>query len=247
MIQKTMTTTVITVSSRNPKEPYYHYQKFLKSLDRFRVIPVVLGMNQPWHGLMTKAFLYRDYLRAGNLNSSGGDTIILCDAWDIIFQRHPDEIGKLCLDHYDPNAVVFNGEKACWPRADLSDSFPDQGTPWRYLNCGFICGPALAILAMIEAMNIDAIGVDRKLPNGQKIEPNDQGEFQALYSKQPVKMIVDSKCLLAQTLSACTLDEFDLSGEFIKNKVTGTIPGVFHFNGGSKNDLMPAFLKHLGL
>ena len=90
---------------------------------------------------MTKAFLYRDYLRSGNLNEGGH--IILCDAWDIIFAAHPDEIGKLCAERYG-DAVVFNGEKACWPRADLSEAFPDQGFPWRYLNCGFICGPALS-------------------------------------------------------------------------------------------------------
>jgi hypothetical protein len=237
-----MSTPVITVSSRVPKEPYYHYDKFLASLDCRGIRPTILGANQPWNGLMTKAFLYRDYLRAGNISGR----IILCDAWDIVFAEHPDEIGKLCELNYG-DAVVFNGEKACWPRIDLCETFPDQGTPWRYLNCGFICGPAFTILAMLEVMNLEGIGVDRKLPNGQKIEPNDQGEFQKLFSLQPVKMVVDAKCLVSQTLSACSIEEFDLSGEDIVNKITGTTPGVFHFNGGSKNDLMPQFLAKLKL
>jgi hypothetical protein len=242
-----MSTPVITVSSRNPTESYYHYSKFLKSLDKFQVIPVVLGMNQPWHGLMTKAFLYRDYLRAAAFTGGLG-RIILCDAWDIVFAVHPDTIGKLCEEVYG-DAVVFNGEKACWPRADLAETFPDQGTPWRYLNCGFICGPAASILAMLEAMNLESIGVDR-VENGKKIEPNDQGEFQALFSKQPVKMVVDAQCIVAQTLSACTLDEFDLSGpepNVIVNKVTHTIPGVMHCNGGSKEIFMPTLIEKLGL
>jgi len=235
-------TPVVTVSSRVPKEPYYHFDKFIASLHSLAVKPIILGQNAPWQGLMTKAFLYRDYLRAGNI----GNRIILCDAWDIIFAKRPDEIGSLCEEHYG-DAVVFNGEKACWPRADLAETFPDQGFPWRYLNCGFICGPAFSILAMLEAMGLEGIGVDRKLPDGQKIEPNDQGEFQKLFSSQPVKMIVDARCLVSQTLSACSLDEFDLSGDAIINKVTGTTPGVLHFNGGSKNDLMPQFLAKLKL
>jgi hypothetical protein len=241
-------TPVITVSSRHPKEPYYHFNKFLASLNRFGVDPIVLGMNQPWQGLMTKAFLYRDWLRSGD--NKDIPRIILCDAWDIVFAEKPDAIGKLC-EHVYGDAVVFNGEKACWPRADLADTFPDQGpgAPWRYLNCGFICGPAASILTMLEAMNLESIGVDR-VENGKKIEPNDQGEFQALFSKQPVKMVVDAQCIVAQTLSACTLEEFDLSGpepNVIVNKVTHTIPGVFHGNGDAKNLLMPAFYQKLGL
>lgn len=100
---------------------------------------------------------------------------------------------------------------------------------------------------MFEAMDLESIGVDRKLPNGQKIEPNDQGEFQKLFQSQPVKMVVDTTCIVSQTLSACTIDEFDLTGRDIRNKATGTTPGVWHFNGGSKNDLMPIMLKKWGL
>lgn len=237
-----MSTKVITVSSRIPKEPYYHYDKFLASLDRFGVKPIVLGMDKPWQGLMTKAFLYREYLRAGGHEPR---RIILCDAWDIVFARHPNGIAGDCALNYG-DAVVFNGEKACWPRADLADVFPDKGTPWRYLNCGFICGTPENILTMLEAMDLETIGVDRT-ENGKKIEPNDQGEFQALFGKQPVPMVVDAECVAAQTLSACTLDEFDLSGEFIVNRTTGYEPGVFHFNGGSKELMMPQFLAKLKL
>ena len=170
---------VITVSSRNPKEPYYHYGKFIASLKRFNVDPVVLGMNQHWQGLMTKAFLYRDYLRNLLKDIDGpGSHIILCDAWDIVFACSPDSVGAVCRDAYG-DAVVFNGEKACWPRADLAHTFPNANDPAHYpcpyLNCGFICGPASSILAMLEAMNLESIGMDR-VENGKKIEPNDQGE-----------------------------------------------------------------------
>lgn len=240
-------TEVVCVSSRIPdpvREPYYRYDVFLRSLEKLGVAPVVLGMNEPWHGLMTKPNHFRTWLRAG-LNPTS--RIIICDSWDIVFAEHPDSIGQRCEDLFG-DTIVFNGEKGCWPRAELADKFPDQGTPWRYLNSGFMCGPAENILYLLESMELERIGVDRKDGN-RKIEPNDQGEFQYAFTCQPVPMVVDGKCQLAQTLSACTMDEFDLIHEdrMIFNKITGTYPGVFHFNGDSKNLLMPAFMTKLGL
>lgn len=238
-----MNTEIVTVSSRWPKESYYRYDVFLKSLEKLGVTPTVLGMDKPWHGLMTKPNHFRSWLRSGKNTT---ERIIVCDSWDIVFAEHPDSIGERCKHLCGETSVVFNGEKGCWPRADLADKFFDDGSPWRYLNSGFMCGPSAQILKLLESMDLERIGVDRT-ENGVKIEPNDQGEFQYAYTLQPVPIVVDTQCHMAQTLSACTLDEFDLSGERIRNKITGNHPGVFHFNGGSKNDLMPAFMKKLGL
>lgn len=241
-----MKTQVVTVSSRIPdkvKTPYYHFDKFLESLLRFEVTPTVLGMDELWSGLMTKPNLLRAWLRAGNNTS---DRLIVSDAWDIIFDAHPDGIGEWCAQLFG-DAIVFNAEKACWPRSDLSEHFPETGTPWRYLNSGFMCGPASRILALLESMNLEEIGVDCRRPDGTKSEPNDQGEYQKAFVAQPVPMVVDGKCQLAQTFSGCTLDEFDLSSAWIRNKMTGTHPGVFHFNGGSKNLILPAVLEKMGL
>lgn len=236
-----MNAEVVCVSHKIPTESYYRYDVFLESLRRFGERPTVLGMGGPWHGLMTKAFLYRNWLRAGGNRS---DRLILCDAWDIVFARHPHGIGDYCAERWG-DAVVFNGEKSCWPCAELSNKFTGTAK-WRFLNCGFICGPAEKILKMFEAMNLESIGVDRK-ENGLTIEPNDQGEFQKMYPKQPVKMVVDGDCEVAQTLSGCTIEEFDLTRLHIMNKATKTEPGVFHFNGGSKNDIMPVMLTFWNL
>lgn len=234
-----MNAEVVCVSSRYPTEPYYHYREFLASLRRFAEVPTVLGETTPWRGLMTKPFLLREWLRAGCNRS---DRLIVCDAWDILFTEHPHGVGDRCRDLFG-DAVVFNGEKGCWPREDLRDRFPDDGSPWRFLNSGFMCGPADRILAMLESMPIEEIGFDP--PGGPY--PNDQGEYQALYTQQPVEMVVDSQCLLAQTLSACTPDEFDFTGPTVINKATDTAPGVWHFNGDAKEKMLPIFLERMGL
>lgn len=245
-----MNAQVVTVSSRVPTESYYRFDVFLASLRRFAEVPDVLGMTEPWRGLMTKPYLLREWLRAGDNMS---DRLIVADAWDIVFAKHPHGIGDQCAEWFG-DAIVFNGEKGCWPREDLKDKFDRSAdanfhqapSPWLYLNSGFMCGPADRILALLESMPIEQIGFDP--PGGPY--PNDQGEYQALYAEQfhhGVKMVVDTQCRVAQTLSACTLDEFDLTGPHIVNTVTGAEPGVFHFNGGSKELMMPAMLAKWGL
>jgi hypothetical protein len=238
-----MNAQVVTVCSRipGPSEPYYRYATFIESLRRFAETPTVLGMNEEWRGLMTKPWRLREWLRAGNNTS---DRLIVCDAFDIVFAQHPHGIGDRCAEYWG-DATVFNGEKGCWPREDLKDAFAGD-SPWRYLNSGFMCGPTDRILALLCEMDVESIGFDP--PGGPY--PNDQGEYQALYARQRehgIRMIVDGGCRVSQTLSACTLDEFDLTGKRIRNRVTGTEPGVFHFNGGSKNEIMPAMLEKLNL
>jgi hypothetical protein len=50
-------------------------------------------------------------------------------------------------------------------------------------------------------MNLEEIGLDRPNPSGEgRIEPNEQGEFQKAFVAQPVPMIVDGKCEVAQCL-----------------------------------------------
>lgn len=237
-----MNAEVVTVSSRIPKESYYRYDVFLESLRRFAMVPTVLGMNEPWRGLMTKPLLYRKWLRDG---SNTSDRIIITDAWDIVFAAHPHGVGDVCAGLFG-DAVVFNAERACWPRADLAGHFQETGSPWRYLNSGFICGPADRILAMLEAMNLEQIGVDHRRADGSRSEPNDQGEFQKLFTLQPVPMMVDGMCRLAQTFSGCTLDEFDFSGGRVQNKLTGTFPGVLHANG-QKEIMLPKIIEALNL
>lgn len=237
-----MNAQVVTVASHEPTQIYYHYPAFIESLRRFSEVPTVLGMDSEWRGLMTKPFLLREWLRAGGNTS---DRLIVADAFDIVFIRHPHWVGDRCAEWFGPDAVVFNGEKGCWPREDLRDAFPDDGSAWRFLNSGFMCGPADAILALVEAMDIESIGFDP--PGGPY--PNDQGEYQALFARtpQPAPMVVDTQCRVAQSVSGCEVEEFDFSGDGIRNLATGTEPGVIHMNGGAKEVFWPVIQEKWGL
>lgn len=237
-----MNVELVTVASKIPQQTYYYFAEFKESLRRFGITPTILGMGMPFRGLMEKALHFRTWLREGRNTT---ERIIVCDAYDIVFFGHPHGIADKCEELWG-DAIVFNGEKACWPRADLSPHFPDTG-PFRYLNSGFMCGPAKQILAVLEAMDLDAIGLDHVRADGTKSEPNDQGEFQRMFVAQPVPMVVDGSCQVSQTFSACETSEFEFKDGRVFNKVTGTRPAVGHLNGSAKNFFMGEIRKVMNL
>lgn len=235
-----MNAQVVCVSSHVPTQSYYRLDCYLASLHRFAETPTNIGEGQPFSGLMSKPFLLRDWLRKGNNTS---DRIIFTDAWDILFLAHPHGVGDRCIEWFGPDVIVFNGERNIWPRGDLKEAFPDTG-PWAYLNSGFMCGSAANILKLLEAMDLESIGVDRANPDGGRIEPNDQAYFQQAYADKLAPMVVDGSCKLAMTFSATGDDDFELKDRVLHNKLTGTTPGVAHFNGSGMNDHFHKFLEH---
>jgi len=232
---------VITVSSHDPVQSYYHFGAFKKSLARFGVEPTILGPGEPWRGLMTKPRLLQKFLSESRHKS---DNIIVTDAWDIIFTAHPDEVWA--AKEFDaPDAVMFNAEMGCFPRADLADRFPDPGTPYRFPNSGFMAGTASQILAILDSMNLNAIRDDTQEPDGSWFNPNDQEYYTLAFLQQPVKMVLDTHARVCQSFSGSALSDYVLVDEGrVTNKRTGCKPLVWHFNGNSKNDILPELLKH---
>lgn len=235
---------VVTVSNREPTQSYYIFRQFKESLRRFAMPVTILGWQEPWAGLMTKPRRLRQWLRDRRYSS---DRLIVCDAWDIVFAEHPHGMIDFYESHFGPDKVVFNAERNCFPRGDLADRFPDPGTPWRYLNSGFMVGTPENILKIIDSMGIDHIPDDHRQPDGSWYNPNDQEHYTLAYLEQPVPMVLDTQCHLCQSLSGCEPYEFDFSTRPFKNLVTGSAPRVFHFNGSAKQVLMGIVLQNLNL
>jgi hypothetical protein len=241
---------VVGVASRWPdrsKEPYYNHEAWLDSLRRFDAAPSVIGLGEPWGGLITIPRHMRKWLRAGMCKS---EFLIFSNCFDVIFTAHPDEVAARWGGGDD---VMFNTEKDLFPASKLAHSFPDTGSPWRYLNSGLYIGKPERILAMLDAMWLDELHDDHVSPDelhgGTNLVVNvvDQNWFQLLFAAQAVPITLDTKCECFQTFSSCTWDEFDLSGKQVKNKATGTTPLVLHCNGGAKNEMLPDLCRKFGL
>jgi hypothetical protein len=245
--------TVVTVTSRIPdraREPYYRYNLWHDSLTSLGCQPVVLGMGEHWQGLMTKPRRLRDWLRSGACTT---DHLIVTDSYDVVFIAEPMEVVFAATGPYPGRPVIFNAEKGVFPRGELVARFDQiaaeakSDTPWKYLNSGFYVGTPERVLQMLESMWLDDVHDDYQRPDGSWVHVNDQGHYQYAFCAQVVPMVLDYRADVVQCCSACTLDEFDLAGKRIKNIVTGTEPLVFHFNGGSKDSLLPEFLPKWGM
>jgi hypothetical protein len=235
---------IVCVSNRVPTEWYYLNSQFFKSLEPHK--PLVLGNEMGlFNGLGTKPrWLYRA------ITEKIIDTpyILFTDCWDVVFSANPDEIMEKYMDFNSP--VVISAEKNCFP-SDYKTEYDklDSPTPYKYLNSGFIAGETSAILAILESMDLPNVKDDHTLPDGSRFHCNDQTLFQAEFLKQPVPMVLDRYQILSQTLHETNIDEFDFSGDRIRNKITNSYPCSWHFNGGSKDkiSLREPILKHLGL
>lgn len=239
-----MSIPVVCVSSRNPTEWYYRLDTFLLSAKRLGFTPVVLGMDEKWQGLMTKPNLFRKWLRESN--SAPNKRAILTDCWDVVFAQHPDSISARCEALFG-DAVVFNTERACWPHPELAVHFPDEGTPWRYLNGGVMCGTIGNLLGMFEGMDLESIGFDRKNDDGTWHNPNDATPLVNAFVNQKVPVKVDARCQVFQSFSGSSLDEFEITSTGVRNKLTDTWPGILHFNGDAKNEIMPKVMAEMNL
>lgn len=237
--------TIVAISNRFPTEPYYCLEEWHKSVKGTNHV-VIDAIESKFQGLGDKPkFVYRA-IKRGYIKTK---YIIFCDCWDLVFASTPEEIIEKYLEF---NAdLVFSAEKNCFP-SDLKeeyDKLPNTGTSYKYLNSGMIVGLTDSLLTTLEAMEVE------KIPNDYwdnerrcNIHFNDQFEYQKIFLKQPVKMVLDHNQVLSNALHQVKLEELDFSEDRIKNIETGSYPCTWHMNGSGKTDgLREPILKKLGL
>lgn len=239
-----MTLEIITVSSHRPSTPYYTYDAFFKSLERYNFLPMVLGDRQTFKGLGSKPKLLLKYLKESKYITTH---VIFCDCWDLVFAWRPKDILTVFLDMNIP--FLCSAEKNCFP-ADLKREYDALNPPfsYKYLNSGFMIAERDALITVLESMELGRVPDDYRQDNGQMVHINDQFLFQQAFLKQPVPMYLDYKQEICQNLCMVTPEEINLETGFISNLETGKSPMVFHFNGPAKDaGLREPILKKLEL
>jgi hypothetical protein len=241
-----MTFKVVTISNRRPAEWYYLYDAFYKSLGKRGAYLIDYSQDDPWKGLATKPKWLCRAIKEGRIPE---ELMIFCDSWDLVFGASPNEI----IDKYKDfkSDIVISAERNCFP-LDYKKAYDDLDipTPYSYLNSGFIVGKTQSILTCLEAMDLSNVKDDHwDAENNRNYHSNDQTIWQSIFLQQPVKIALDYNQMLSQTLHDAKVEDFDFSGERIKNNITDSFPSTFHFNGGAKDNLSlrQPILKHLGL
>lgn len=224
-----MNVRVVTVTNRIPTEPYYRFCAWKNSLARFGVEPSVLGMDEPWHGLITKPRTLLRWLRSGACKDV--DCLIFTDSWDVAFAASPLEIATEWSAIGRP--WICGAERNLFPPAD-EKAWPESGTPYRFLNSGAIISTPSQMEELLTVMNPDALPGDYERPDGSHYHANDQETFQQLFLKQPIPMRLDTECRFVWNLCDVPPQSCRWEGDRPVNIETGTRPGILHANGGAK-------------
>lgn len=236
---------IVTVSNRTPHEWYYLQREFYRSLLGSEVLTINYLIDDYWKGLATKPkWLYRA-IKEGLIKTK---YIQFVDNWDLVYGANPDEIMQCFINYKTP--IVISSETNCFP-----DTYKNEydalniPKPYCYLNSGVIIGETDAVLACLEAMGLPNVEDDYRREDGTNFHSNDQTMWQSIFLKQPVQITLDYNCAISQSLHNESIDNFLFTKERIMNKTTGCHPRIWHFNGGSKDNisLREPILKHLNL
>lgn len=242
---------VIAVMGKIPSEREWFYRPdvMLESCQKFGYTPVILGQKEgEFRGLGSKAKLLKRALHDGAVTASH---ILFVDAFDICFLDSPYNCVKEFLDiqAITPSnpSILWASEKACFPDDGRLERHPKSHSAWRFLNSGFSIGESEGFRKFYQEFDPDLILDDHQDALGNWVHDNDQRHAMDAFLNGSLSMSLDYDCRIHQSLFQTTPEEFDFSGEKIKNVALGTYPMVAHANGDAKsNGIFNLFLKHQG-
>ena len=173
--------------------------------------------------------LYECYQRA----STGHLSFMYADAADSYCQRK-------FFAPYDK--VIWQTEKNCYPHPHVAEQYHTiptkyQNSPWKYLNNGGYYGSTKLVVEFFERYGLN------ELP----AEANGQHETMMAYIKAKedgFPIYLDDGCEVMQSMAfSPDMQDFEiidiakdsyvnyLQTKLLRNKFTGQIPAVLHFNG----------------
>lgn len=238
---------VVTICDQEPEASYYCFEEFKLSLSSQGVYPLVLGKGKgEYNGLASKPKILLNAIRKGWIKE---EYTIFCDCFDLVFVA-PIEyiIERFLMFNAD---VVISAEKNCFPETYKNDFDKFWGNKskyeYKYLNSGFIVARTKDLAVLLESMELDKELDDHLKENGEWFHSNDQELFQKAWTKQRVKISLDTKCELSWCMVDVPMHEIGFCNP-PQNLSTGSYPCTIHWNGPAKTQgTMDKILKTLRL
>ncbi len=192
-------------------------QRLKKSLEKWNWTYVILeyplwrGFGFKLKSIVTAAKQIRD--------NQGFSHLISIDARDCIATGPPSEFEAPAVP------LLLATERNCWPRSELSSHFKDVGHPFKFAHSPFT----------VDLNKLDLLEVDN-LPDYY----DDQLHVTELYIKGKREEIdLDYDCKILQSNAFCLpnwQEHFDIVGDRLINKYTGSKPLFQHCNGGTETE-----------
>ena len=208
------------------------YKNYIHQLRKYGIHYKILGLNKPWKGgdmeIGTggghKINLLNEELSSWDKNELNSTILLFTDSYDVLINSTENTILNRYYDamtkYNKHNCVLFSAEKACWPDISLACKYPNNNSPYLYLNSGGFIGSAHNIYSLIREATISNTD-------------DDQLFFTNIYLNDKLKerITLDYNCYLFQTLSDSILDIAFHGQHIIRNIQFNTYPLVIHGNG----------------
>jgi hypothetical protein len=169
-------------------------------------------IQHKWKGFLDKIHLTYAYLK----DLKGYTHFIYTDAWDTFAMAGPFRV---------PDGLLISAERACYPHPEKAALYPENPSPWKYVNGGGWCGEIAAFIKLYELCP-------------PTTELNDQVWLTDQFLKGYDWVRLDYECKTFQTLGFCPEEDFELNHVFsnddwylFKNNVHDTFPAFIHGNG----------------
>lgn len=208
------------------------YKNYINMLHTHGIHYRILGLNTSWKGGNMeigmggghKINLLKEELSTWDENTTRDTIILFTDSYDVLINSTENKILNCYYDaitkYNKHNCVLFSAEKSCWPDISLASKYPDNNSPYAYLNSGGFIGSARNIYSLIR---------DATVSNTD----DDQLFFTNIYLNDKFKerITLDYNCYLFQTLNDSISDVAFNGQHLLHNILLNTYPLVIHGNG----------------
>lgn len=169
-------------------------------------------IKHEWDGFLGKLHHTYNYLKG----LKGYTHFIYTDAWDTFALAGPDSVTV-------PDGLLISAERACYPHPEKAVLYPDNPSPWKYVNGGGWCGEIAAFIKMYELCP-------------PTTELNDQLYLTDQFLKGYDWINLDYECKIFQTIGFCPESDFAFmeaagTNKIVLNTVTRAMPAFIHGNG----------------
>jgi len=208
------------------------YKNYVHMLHKYGIRYKTLGLNKSWNGGDVengtgggyKINLLKEELSTWDINTLDSTILLFTDSYDVLINSTENNIlnryYEAMTKYKKHNCLLFSAEKECWPDTSIEYKYPNNDSPYLYLNSGGFIGTAHNVYSLIR---------DATISNTD----DDQLFFTNIYLNDHLKerIILDHKCYLFQTLNESIPDIEFHSKHIIQNIIFNTYPLVIHGNG----------------
>lgn len=165
-----------------------------------------------WKGFLDKLHETYKYLKL----LEGYTHFLYTDAWDTFCLNQPAALEKII----NKEGLLISAERACYPNAEKAVLYPENKSPWKYVNGGGWCGEIAAFIKMYEAEPPTTELNDQVYLTDQFLKHNKEGWIK-----------LDYECSIFQTVAFCPDSDFQIEENAMFNTITETQPTFIHGNG----------------